>query len=87
MKIQNTKLLFVLVLVFLNFELGMADDCHWVPDHCPVWNGWSDPKCHVDDEVCNGDVCSVTACTYCAAKAFGCSVDLQGGVPGSIFRI
>lgn len=49
--------------------------------------GWSDPKCRVDEEVCSGSLCSVTACTYCAAKAFGCSVDLQGGVQGTIIGV
>jgi hypothetical protein len=65
----------------------LTDDCHWVSDHCPVWNGWSDPKCRVDDETCSGSLCWKNVCTYCAAKAFGCNVDLQGGVQGYIIGI
>lgn len=74
------KTYLLLLVMILNVQLVLTDDCHWVSDHCPVWNGWSDPKCRIDDEVCQGTLCSKNVCTYCAAKAFGCNVDLQGGV-------
>lgn len=55
-----------------------------------MWNGWSDPKCHIDDNptecrfIPQSDpptwICYKYACTYCAAKAFGCSTDLTGGI-------
>lgn len=37
-------LLFLIVCIKCDPE-----DCRKVGDACPVWDGWSDPKCHVDD--------------------------------------
>jgi hypothetical protein len=36
-------------LVLLVDVMADPEDCDWVPDHCPVWNGWSRPKCRIDD--------------------------------------
>lgn len=74
------------VLLHFSEAASIKDDeaCNYVPDNCPVWKGWSTPKCHVDDNNvnCVNGVCSKWACTYCAAKSFGCATTLQGGVNG-----
>ena len=67
--------------------LGIADQCVWVSDHCPVAGGHTTPKCRIDDEECSGDVCSRKVCTVCNARALGCSVDLNGVVAGTIIGV
>jgi hypothetical protein len=54
---KNFPFLIIGLLVYLSitisaFGLNLNDpeDCRHVDDACPVWNGWSDPKCHVDDK-------------------------------------
>ena len=83
-QMKTISMFIFLALAVLNVN---ADQCQWVNEHCPLYGGYTSPKCRIDDEYCSEGICWRYVCTYCNARLLGCSVDLAGGVPGTIVGV